>query len=353
MGSFDLAQLGLSGAEAETFYDDVLDRVSGLPGVAAAALGDRTLLWKFHGVGKNERNSVVVRLPEELPGEGRVELGGYAGGRFLETLGLEVMRGRGLVAADDGIRPRVGVLTAPLAEQLFEGPGVGRTLWVQALDQDEASAVEIEIVGVVEAPVDPSYAGGRIRAVFLPAPLREETALTLYVRSVGPADALRPLVREVIREVDARVPVLEPASLDSVQERDEFVERGLARAAAFLGLVALLLATVGLYGVTSYVVVLRTRELAIRLAIGALPRQVLRIVLDQSLGLVALGGVIGGVIAAGVGALIQAQAFGVAGVDWAALLGSALLLVLVMLFASAVPARRAARLDPGRVLREG
>jgi ABC-type antimicrobial peptide transport system permease subunit len=160
-------------------------------------------------------------------------------------------------------------------------------------------------------------------------------------------------VREVIREVDARVPVLELASLESVQERDEFVERGLARAAAFLGLVALLLATVGLYGVTSYVVAMRTRELAIRLAIGALPRQVLRIVLDQSLGLVALGGVIGGVIAAGVGALIQAQAFGVAGVDWAALLGSALLLVLVMLFASAVPARRAARLDPGRVLREG
>jgi ABC-type antimicrobial peptide transport system permease subunit len=128
--------------------------------------------------------------------------------------------------------------------------------------------------------------------------------------------------------------------------------RGLARAAAVLGIVALLLASVGLYGVTSYGVAMRRREIAVRMALGARADRVVAMVLRQALALVTIGAVLGGLIAIAAGGVIQANLFGVPGVNVAALGGSATLLGAAMLLASLLPARRAARLDPMMVLRE-
>ena len=126
----------------------------------------------------------------------------------------------------------------------------------------------------------------------------------------------------------------------------------LAEAAAALGIVALLLASVGLYGVTSYSAAMRGREIAVRMALGARADRVVALVLRQALTVAAIGSGLGGLVAIAAGLVIRAQVFGVAGVDLSALGGAAALLAAAMLLASLLPAWRAARVDPNSVLRE-
>jgi ABC-type antimicrobial peptide transport system permease subunit len=155
-----------------------------------------------------------------------------------------------------------------------------------------------------------------------------------------------------VAQIDPRVPILEMATLDQRIPDITQIIRGLARAAAVLGVVALLLASVGLYGVTSYSVAMRTREIAVRMALGARADRVVAMVLRQALTVATVGAVLGGLIAIAAGVVIQAQLFGVPGLDVAALGGSAALLTAAMLLASFLPAWRAARLDPTAVLRQ-
>ena len=126
----------------------------------------------------------------------------------------------------------------------------------------------------------------------------------------------------------------------------------LAGTAAALGIVALLLASVGLYGVTSYSVAMRVREIAVRMALGARADRVVAMVLRQALTIVTIGAALGGLVGIAAGFVIRAEVFGAAGVDVAALGGSAALLAAAMLMASILPAWRAARLDPNAVLRQ-
>jgi ABC-type antimicrobial peptide transport system permease subunit len=148
------------------------------------------------------------------------------------------------------------------------------------------------------------------------------------------------------------VPILELGTLDQKIRADILQQRMLARGAALLGIVALVLASVGLYGVTSYSVAMRWREIAVRMALGARPDRVLAMVFRQALAVATIGAVVGGLAAIAAGLVIRAEVFGVAGVDIAPLGGSAALLAAAMLLASILPARRAAGLDPNAVLRE-
>jgi ABC-type antimicrobial peptide transport system permease subunit len=223
---------------------------------------------------------------------------------------------------------------------------------------------DVRIVGIVESPVErnidnvrgpslvPPSPSGEVAAIFLPSPLQQGTARTLSVRADGPAGALAPAIRDIVAQIDPRVPILEMATLDQRIPDITQVIRGLARAAAVLGIVALLLASVGLYGVTSYGVAMRRREIAVRMALGAQADRVIAMVLRQALAIATTGAVLGGLMAIAAGGVIQANLFGVPGVNVAALGGSAALLAAAMLTASVLPARRASRLDPNLVLRE-
>jgi ABC-type antimicrobial peptide transport system permease subunit len=157
-----------------------------------------------------------------------------------------------------------------------------------------------------------------------------------------------------VAQIDRRVPLLELAALDEkIRSDTEFQgHRVLAGTAAALGIVALLLASVGLYGVTSYSVAMRVREIAVRMALGARADRVVAMVLRQALAIATIGSVLGGLVGIAAGLVIRAEVFGVAGVDIAALGGSAALLAAAMLLASILPAQRAARLDPNAVLRQ-
>ena len=140
--------------------------------------------------------------------------------------------------------------------------------------------------------------------------------------------------------------------------RSEFNERSyatqlwLARAAAVLGAIGLLLATAGLYGVSSYLVAMRSRELAIRMAVGAAPREILAMVLRQSMQLAAIGLLAGGATAIAVSRWIQSEYHGILGIDGEALGSAVGLFIMAMFLASAIPAARASRLDPVENLRD-
>jgi predicted permease len=348
LASFDLAQLRYSQDESDAFYAALVDGASRLPGVEAAGLSSRSLAgsWAF-----DPANIVVLD-----PGDGRgrqMSVSASAAGDYFKALGLDLIQGREFVAADRRNIPEVAIVTTRLASQKFDEAALGRSVRVSTGFRGAVTA-DVRIVGIVESPV--KLSGEDVPAIFFPSPfpspIQTGAARTLHVRTQGPAEALAPAVRDLVTRLDPQAPIQELATLDQKIRADYLLERALARAAALLGLVALLLASVGLYGMSSYSVAMRRREIAVRMALGARADLVVAMVLRQSLAVAAIGSVLGGLVAVVAGRLIQAGVFGVAGVDLATLGGSATLLAAAMLTASILPARRAARLDPNAVLRE-
>jgi putative ABC transport system permease protein len=355
IASFDLKQLNFRDAEADAFYAAVLNRVSLLPGVQAAGLAPVRAVWTFNR-GKGRDNSVDAWRPADGPRNGFVPVGGYAAGHLIEALGLQILQGR--TFTDDDRRahlPRVAVVNRPFAERVLGGQALGTTVRVAPRGQPYTAATEVRVVGVIEATQEPSYAREppyAVESIFLPAPLEPAFALALYVRARDSAAAIAPAVRDIVRQVDARVPILHLESLAQANERLLVSENTLARATAILGLIALFLATWGLYGVLSYVVTLRSREIAVRLALGARPQAMLRMVLSEAMTTAVVGTIIGGAGAIAVGRVIQSEVHAPGGVNPAAVAWPAALLIAVMLLASAIPAVRAARVNLLQLLKE-
>ena len=365
VASFDLAQLRFSSVESNAFYAALLDRASTLPGVEAAGLSGRDLLWTssrsgFHEVWLSGRD--LLWTSDADPGYsrpldprgGRLTVSGSAGGDLFRALGLDLLQGRDFATADRRDIPEVAIVTERLAS-MMQGGALGRSLHVST--GPGTPEADVRIVGIVESPVE--IYGQNVAAIFFPSPFfpspfQNGTARTLYVRTGGEAGPLAPAIREIAAQIDRRVPLLELATLDQKIRSDEQFQshRVLAGTAAVLGIVALLLASVGLYGVTSYSVAMRVREIAVRMALGARADRVVAMVLRQALTLATIGSVLGGFVGIAAGLVIRAEVFGVPGVDIVALSGSAALLAAAMLLASILPAWRAARVDPNSVLRE-
>lgn len=342
---FDLEPLAWPAGGAAVFYQRLLEGTLRLPGAGGAGLARHTAVWTF-GQGTGPA-SLVVWQADDGPMDGRTYVGGFAGGELFEAVGLRVLHGRAFTEGERYGRPRVAVVNEAFADRL-DRPAVGQVLRVAPRDQDVTSAAEVQIVGIVESALEPRHGidDGPAPKVYLPSPLGPEAALALYVRSHTAASALAQPVRDLVQQIDARVPILEIGSLDEINERSLAPQLWLARGAAILGVIGLLLATVGLYGVASYVVSMRAREIAIRMAIGARPGRVLAMVLGQSMRLALIGLVVGGLAAFIVSRVIQAEFHGIHGMDVTAFGGSAALFTVAMLLASGLPALRAARVDP-------
>ncbi len=350
MASFDLGKLKIPEEEGRVFYERLLERTSRLPQVEAAGLARDTAFWTF---GRGMTTATFVWRQDDAPAKGSAFLGGYAGGELLHAVGLDVLQGRGFTAADRaGRRPRVALINRPLAERHFAGGGVGESIRVAARNRFQ-DAVDVTIVGIIEPTVEESYSRNRlVPAIYLPAPLQYEPALTLYLRSRTPIDALVPAVRQAVAGIDPRVPIVEMSTLHDRTARRNLEERTLAIGATALGGLALVLAAAGLYGLFSFMVTLRRREIGVRMALGAEPRSVLQLVLTQAMRLAAIGGGIGGLAAVAGGAIVHANIYGTASIDPGMFLASAAVLSVAMLGAACIPAWRAARVDPMVVLRE-
>jgi ABC-type antimicrobial peptide transport system permease subunit len=154
----------------------------------------------------------------------------------------------------------------------------------------------------------------------------------------------------VVSKAAPRVPIQELGSLEELTERSYAPQLWLARTAVLLGTIGMVLAGAGVYAVSSYIVGMRSREFAIRMAVGASPRTIIQLVSGESARVAALGLLFGSLIAFVAGRLVEARYYGVRGVDAAAFAGAAALFVTIMFLASAVPAMRASRVDPVRML---
>jgi putative ABC transport system permease protein len=210
----------------------------------------------------------------------------------------------------------------------------------------------LEVVGVVTSMRSNGLRREMPAELFLPLGQGPaDSTMTLVVQSREPLDQLAPAVRKMVRDFDPFVPVFAVRSLDDVVAGDRALARWLMELFVALGAVGLLLAVIGVYGVVSYFVSQRAHEIGVRIAIGASRSQVISLVLRQGCGVALCGIAIGVIAAAGSARILDAVLFGVTSHDWLTFAVVTLVLLGAVLLAIAVPARRAARLDPIVTLR--
>lgn len=345
---FLLAQQG-GREEVVAFMRDLEERVAALPGVEGAALAYNTPLdadW-------TETFSVLDRPPPgpgERPGaDFRTVSPGY-----FELMDIAPVAGRTLEGADGPDGAPVVVVNETFARQHFDGEEVlGRRIGMgtaRAMWGDEAPA-EWEIVGVVP--------GVRMRGLRRPAPAAmyfsqrqmPTTIFRLLVRTRGEPLSLLPEVRAVVAELDPRLPLSSITTLDELRAQATAQDRFNALFLGAFALVALLVAAAGIYGVLAYAVARRTTEMGVRMALGARPAGVFRLLVREGMGMAAIGIVVGLAGALAGARLLDALLFGVTTSDPAVLVLATGVLAAVVLVAGVVPARRAARTDPAVALR--
>jgi len=330
-----------------TFTKALLDKVRGLPGVQNAAVssngplmgGWQTGFWRE----ENPRPQPSDMLSSDLE---------VVGGGYFSTLKVPLLRGRAFNERDTKDSPRVIIIDQAMAEQYFPGEDpIGKRLGVDP-GNDNENYVMSEIVGVV--------ARMRFHAIDEMAPLpviycslgqAQRTSLTLFVRSTMASAALERAVRDAVTSIDSSMAVFDSRPMSDRVRETWGVQRLLSFLFSVFAGLALLLATIGLYGLLAYTTLKRVREIGIRLALGARPEQIRRLILSHGLQLVFIGSAIGLATALALSRALQSVLFEVNGIDPRIYLGVGLLLFGATLLASWIPARRASRVDPIIALR--
>ncbi len=265
---------------------------------------------------------------------------------YLRAIGATVRQGRHFSAQDDTAAPRVAIVNEAAVRRWFAGQNpIGRRVITNGAPR--------EVVGVVADLLQRSASDPVAPMVFVPFAQRTIRSIKMAVRTTGDPAALAPAIRAEIRALDADLAIADITPMTQLVLRSLTAPRFYTSLLALFAGVGLVLAAIGVFGVMSYAVAQRVREISIRLALGALPREVLRMILGHALGLSAIGVVVGLAGAIGLGRVIQGQLFGVALLDPVTLVGVPLVLGASAGLASYLPARRAMKLDPASALREG
>jgi predicted permease len=338
--------IGLQNYTAERgrrFYDDVLTRVRALPGVASAA-------WMFpvpfdtygRGIGlfvdqarSNDKDGIVVTNAS------------YVSEAFTGTLGLRVQAGRTLTAGDSVGAPLVMLVSRSLATRLWPGKDpIG-----QRARRGGASGPELLVVGVVDDATFSSIGDRSHDHVYIPVRQQYRDWETLVVHTRGDPAPVLPKVRDIVASLDPALPTFGATTMEQSVESGFATSRTAAMIAGFFAALALLIAAVGLYAVVAGSVVERTREIGVRLALGATPSGVLRFIMGGGARLGAWGLAIGLLCAGGVAKLMAGLLYGLSASDPVTFLIAPLTLAIVVVVATYLPARRAVKLDPMAALR--
>jgi predicted permease len=341
--SLDLSVAGLTDDAARLFLRDAIDRARALPGVeSASATVDLPL----------DGGNIVLalRLPNSRLPDGDDVLGADWNAvepGFFKTLTIHLVRGRDFSRNDTSTAPRVAIVNEALARRAWPGQDpIGRRL----IGENPDGQLELTVIGVASDARLVALDGAVGPYIYLPMAQQTMSGVSLVVKRRGPASAI-PQMRALLGDLNPDLPVTEALSLSDVTAIGLVPQRIAVSVAGSLGLVGLLLAAIGIYGVTAFAVSRRTREIGIRMALGADQALVLRLVLRQGLVLAALG-VTGGVaVASAVATLLESLLFGIRGLDPLTFGCASLVLGIVTLAASYLPARRAARVDPAVALR--
>jgi predicted permease len=331
------------GPRLEAMYRDAATRLRAIPGAQAVTFS-RTPVLSRHGTNRTTIQSIGgATLASERPEVGwdQVET------RFFATYEMPLLLGRTFTERDNATAPKVAIINQSLAKKYFadENP-IGRSMRL-----GRRGLGEVEIVGVVRDFRQQNLRRETLPAVYTAAAQSPVREAHFAVRTAGQPELFAAAVSRAVAEVDPHVPV---ANLRTQAEQIEWTmaeEKIFGYLAEFFGFAALALACIGLYGLMSYAVVRRTGEIGVRIALGAVPGQVLGMILRESFRLVAIGVLlgVGGALAAG--SLLANLLYGVPPNDAVTIGGAALILIGVALGAALLPARRAARIDPMVALR--
>jgi putative ABC transport system permease protein len=268
-------------------------------------------------------------------------------------LGIPILQGRPLEIRDRRDTPGAVVVSRELARKLWGNANpVGRLLTVSETPRPGESGPVFEVVGVTPDVRVASILDPRGEFLYFSSNQRINARMTLIVRSSAPLGTLTPALREAIRSAHPDASFIEIATGREQLERSLVAQRMHAEIAGLFALLGLGVAVIGLFGLLSYMVNLRVREFGIRMAVGANPRNVLRLVLRQGMTLVAIGAAVGLLGTLALAKLLSSLLIGVEATDPLTFVGVPLVLALVALFACYLPARRAARLDPLKALRQ-
>jgi predicted permease len=333
---------GYDDQRATHFYQELLDRIRALPGVKSAGLASVPVLhgWEWD-------STVSVEGHEAKDGEDMQAFMNALSPGYFATMGVPILEGRDFDRRDVQKDSKVAIVNRKFARHYFgERPAVGRHI---GRGGGPRTKLDHEIIGVVEDSLYEGPREGVRRQMFVPN--WGKGGATFYVRTtLGSASAYGALRNEVKRQ-DASMPVYEMKTLESQLDETLLTERLVALLSAGFGLLATLLASIGLYGVMAFVVARRTKELGVRMALGARRGSVIWLVMREVLLLLMIGLAIGVPAALGLGRLVSAQLYGIKGSDpW---LAGATTIVLIAVSAAAglLPAQRASRIDPILALR--
>jgi macrolide transport system ATP-binding/permease protein len=340
LAAIDLLPAGYDAAHGRAFYRDLLSRVRELPGVEGATVVGKMPL-SFGGTG-----SFLVQIDGYTPAANEQIDVWYSrvGSDYLKTMGIALLAGRDVTDRDTPDTADVGVVNETLARRYFAGrdPIGGRI---------RVGTRTVEIVGIAR---DGKYAlitESPRPFLYVPAQQWYRADAVLVVKTAGnPAPVVRPL-HDVMRSLDTNVPLFDMRTVEQHLEIASFMQRMIATLLGAFGVVALLLATVGLYGVIAAIAVQRTPEIGMRIALGATQGDIVSLILKQGLGMVGVGVALGLSGAFGAARLFKSLLVGVSATDAVTFGSTTLLLVFVALAASYLPARRAASVDPLHALR--
>ncbi len=326
---------GYSGVRADRFYARVVDRVRNLPGVKAAATA--------FGMDLAGPMQSKLDAPEQRGSAQEVNLSGVSPGYF-QTFGAHILAGRDFNEADTPDKPQVYIISEHLAKSYFHGENpIGRYL-----RQDGRN---LPVIGVVSDIRDQGPRETSLDTVYQDAGQLLTSSLTVYVRCDGPCAPLLPTLRTAVRDVDPNTPILAMHTLQTEIEGAFSSEEVLGLLSTLFAALAMLLVGGGIYGVLSYALARRTREVGIRIALGASAQDIARLFVSEAAAMIVLGTTIGVPAALAAVTLIKSQLFGIAPHDPRMLGVSMLCVVATIVLASIAPIRRALRIAPQQALR--
>ncbi|HKQ74362.1 MAG TPA: ABC transporter permease [Blastocatellia bacterium] len=333
------------GAQRRAFYEELIRRARSLPGVETAALVSHLPLG-----GSNSSASFLVEgVPDPPPGQdfdGRYRV---CTPDYFKTMGVPIVRGRSFTEADTSDSRRVIIVNETLAKRFWpNGDAIGKHIrFTGSLDRNPW----MEVVGVVGdvkhemvTPITPDY--------YLPLAQDAWETMFLVARTQTEPLVLAAPIRSEIQAIDRDQPIFEVNSMVQVRDRSIMHYRISSVVLSVFGVFALILAATGIYGVMAYAVSQRTREIGVRMALGAQRGDILKLlVIRQGMRMTAIGIVVGLAGAIGLAQVLKGMLYGVSAIEWATFTGVTLLLAGVSLLACYIPARRAAKVDPMVALR--
>ena len=334
---------GYDSSRARVLYDRLDEELAGIPGVTGVTSALVPLL-----AGNNWGTDVRVQGFQSGPDIDSNSRLNFVGADYFATLGIPVLQGRGFTRADNLGSAEVAVVNEAFARKF----DMGSEVVGKFMSRDGSDSLKIQIVGLVK---DAKYSEVKDEVppiFFIPhAQMGNVSSLAFYVRTSLPPERILRDVQRVVASLDPGLPVSDLKTMPQQIRENVFLDRMISTLSAAFAVLATLLAAVGLYGVLAYTVAQRTREIGVRMALGADAGRVRRMVLGQVARMLLVGGVVGIAGALALGRAAGSLLFGLQGNDPLVVVVATITLTAVALGAGYLPAARAARVDPMRALR--